>query len=126
MDKLLDETRTGPAYLRQPEIASMVVEAVHYNADVLAHYSLHAFAVMSNHVHILVTPHVPLPKLTRSLKGITSKRANEMLHMTGKPFWQEESYDRRVRDGREFERILHYIEWNPVRAGLVNEPCDYP
>jgi putative transposase len=49
-----------------------------------------------------------------------------MLQMTGKPFWQEESYDRRVRDGQEFERIRHYIEWNPVRAGLVCEARDYP
>jgi hypothetical protein len=75
-DRLLDESRTGPAYLRQAEIASMVVEAIHYNADVLAHYSLHAYVVMPNYVHILVTPFVPLPKLTKSLKGITAKRAN--------------------------------------------------
>ncbi|MDP8980695.1 MAG: transposase [Acidobacteriota bacterium] len=126
MDRLLDETRTGPAYLRQAEIAGMVVEAIHYAADVLRHYSLHAYAVMPNHVHILITPFVPLPKLTGSLKGITAKRANEMLRLTGKPFWQEESYDRLVRDGQEFLRIQRYIEWNPVRAGLVSEPCDYP
>ncbi len=125
-DRLLDETRIGPAYLRQPEIASMVVEAIHYSADVLAHYSLRAYAVMPNHVHILVTPFVPLPKLTKSLKGITTKRANEMLRLTGKPFWQEESYDRVVRNGQELERIQHYIEWNPVRAGLVHEARDYP
>jgi REP element-mobilizing transposase RayT len=102
------------------------MEAIHYNADVLAHYSLHAYVVMPNHVHILVTPFVPLPKLTKSLKGITAKRANEMLRLTGKPFWQEESYDRVVRDEREFDRIQHYIEWNPVRAGLVCEARDYP
>src|SRR6266404_400386 len=63
---------------------------------------------------------------TKSLKGITAKRANEMLRLTGKPFWQEESYDRVVRNGQELERIQHYIEWNPVRAGLVHEARDYP
>jgi putative transposase len=125
MDRLLDETRTGPAYLRMPEIASVVVEAIHYNAEVLRHYSLDSYVVIPNHVHILVRPHVSLPKLTRSLKGITGKNANELLHMTGKPFWQDESYDRVVRNSQEFERIQHYIEWNPVRAGLVNEPGDY-
>ncbi|HEY1493659.1 MAG TPA: transposase [Candidatus Solibacter sp.] len=125
MDRLLDEARTGPFYLRQPAIADMVVDAIQYNADVLHHYVLHAFAVMPNHVHVLVTPQVPLSKLTKSLKGITAKRANIMMSQTGKPFWQEESYDHVVRNGREFERICNYIEENPVRAGLVRTACEY-
>jgi len=43
--------------------------------------------------------------MTKSLKGITSKRANVMLALTGRRFWQEESYDHLVRHEREFERI---------------------
>src|SRR6202166_3781140 len=87
--------------------------------------SLHAFAVMPNHVHLLITPAVALPKLTKSLKGITAKRANSMLALTGRSFWQEESYDRLVRHEREFEKIRNYIEENPVRAGLVKEASEY-
>jgi hypothetical protein len=59
------------------------------------------------------------------LKGITAKRANSMLGLTGRPFWQEESYDHLVRNEREFEKIKHYIETNPVRAGLVMEANEY-
>ncbi len=125
MDKLLDETRTGPFYLRQPAIADMIVEAIEFNATVLGHYALHAFVIMPNHVHLLATPAVPLPKLTKSLKGITAKRANAMLRLTGTTFWQEESYDHLVRNAQEFERIRNYIEQNPVRAGLVRESSDY-
>src|SRR5271166_6260490 len=117
MDRLLDEARTGAFYLRQPAIADMIVEAIHYNADVLGHYRLDAFVVMPNHVHLLATPAVPLPKLTKSLKGITAKRANAVLGLTGRPFWQEESYDHVVRSEGEFEKIRRYIEENPVRAG---------
>ncbi len=84
-------------------------------------YALHAYAVMPNHVHMLATPSVPLPKLTKSLKGITAKRAKTVLTLTGKPFWQEESYDHLVRDQQEFERIRHYIEENPVRAGFARD-----
>src|ERR1019366_3760912 len=102
-------------------LADVVVEAIQYNADILGHYLLHAFVVMPNHVHLLATPAVALPKLTKSLKGITAKRANAMLALTGSPFWQEESYDHLVRHEREFEKIRHYIEENPVRAGLVRE-----
>jgi putative transposase len=126
MDRLLDEQTTGPLYLARPAIAALVVEAIHHNAEVLQHYQLHAFAVMPNHVHLLATPAIPLPKLTRSLKGITAKRANEIMALTGTHFWQEETYDREVRDQREFERIHLYIENNPVRAGLVQSANQYP
>jgi putative transposase len=125
MDRLLDEARSGPLYLRQPALADMVVEAIQYNATILGHYTLHAFVVMPNHVHLLVAPVVALPKLTKSLKGITAKRANAMLLLTGSSFWQEESYDHRVRQEREFEKIRNYIEGNPVRAGLVREASEY-
>jgi REP element-mobilizing transposase RayT len=125
MDRLLDEARTGALYLRQPAIADVIVDAVHYNSDILCHYALHAFVVMPNHVHMLATPTVELPKLTRSLKGITAKRANAMLSLTGQPFWQAESYDHLVRNEQEFQRIRGYIEENPVRAGLVTDATEY-
>jgi REP element-mobilizing transposase RayT len=124
-DRLLDEARTGAFYLRQPAVADMVVEAIQYNAIILGHYVLHAFVVMPNHIHLLATPAVALPKLTKSLKGITAKRANAMLGLTGKPFWQEESYDHMVRHEREFRKIRSYIEGNPVRAGLARDAREY-
>ncbi len=115
----------GPFYLRQPALADMVVEAIRYNAIELGHYRLWAFVVMPNHVHLLVTPVAPLPKITKSLKGITAKRANLMLALTGRSFWQEESYDHLVRHEGEFEKSRSYIEENPVRAGLVAEASKY-
>jgi len=125
MDRLLDQTRAGPFYLRQPELANMVVEAIHYGSTVFGHYTLHAFVIMPNHVHILITPHVELAKLTHSIKRFTAREANRILGLTGKRFWQDESYDRLVRDHSEFQRIQRYIENNPVRAGLVATPEEY-
>ncbi len=125
MDRLLDELRSGAFYLRQPDVADMTVEAILYNADILGHFALHAFVVMPNHVHLLATPAVAVPKLTKSLKGSTAKRANAMLALTGQPFWQEESYDHLVRHEPEFSKIRSYIEGNPVRAGLVTEAREY-
>jgi len=125
LDRLLEETRSGPLYLRQPAIAEMVVDAIRYNAEVLGHYVPHAFVVMPNHVHLLLTPCVALPQVTKSLKGITAKRANVVLGLTGQPFWQEESYDHLVRQEVEFQRIRRYIEQNPVRAGLATRASQY-
>jgi hypothetical protein len=40
-------------------------------------------------------------------------------------FWQHESYDHWVRDEEELERIVQYIEANPVDAGLAPRPHDF-
>jgi REP element-mobilizing transposase RayT len=125
MDRLLDNARTGPLYLRQPDIAAIVVDAIQYQECALGHYRLHNYVVMGNHVHILVTPRVDVSKLMQSLKRFTAKEANRMLNRTGQPFWQDESYDRLVRDETEFRRIQRYIEMNPVKAGLVDAPEDF-
>ncbi len=124
MDRLLDSARNGPLHLRRPEIANMTVEALHYHEKNLDHYDLHAYVIMANHVHILITPHVEVSKVMHSLKLFTGREASRVLGLAG-PFWQHESYDRLVRDGTEFQRIIRYIERNPVHAGLVTMPEDF-
>jgi len=126
MDRLLDRGESGPLYLRIPAIASLAVDAFFHGAENLRFYELHAYVVMANHVHLLITPHVDLAKITHSLKRFTAREANRILSVVGKPFWQDESYDRLVRDAAESQPIQRYIEYNPVRAGLVTLPEDYP
>ena len=92
MDRLLDNACIGPLYLRQPEIAERVVDAIRHR-DGQA-YQLHTYVVMPNHVHLLITPRAPLSKLMQSLKRFTAREANRILGLTGQPFWQDESYDR--------------------------------
>jgi len=125
MDTLLDQATTGPLYLRRPEIATLMVDALRYGEKQIFKYDLHAYVVMSNHVHLLITPREPLSKITHSLKRFTARKANELLGLTGQPFWQDESYDHLVRNAEGFERIVHYIENNPVRAGLAKNPADF-
>lgn len=111
-------------YLRQPEIAQVVVDAIHKGVD-LGHYRLGAWVVMANHVHLLIEPAIAPERLMKSLKGVTAREANRLLGRTGEPFWQKESYDHWVRNTNEFLKIKTYIENNPVKAGLVREPKDY-
>jgi putative transposase len=120
MDRLLDNGRTGPLHLQRPEIANLMVEAILYRNG--GAYELHNYVVMSNHVHLLITPHFAVSKLTQSLKRFTAREANLVLGLTGQPFWQDESYDRLVRNEQEFKRIANYIEMNPVHAGFVASP----
>jgi len=104
----------------------MVVDALLFGEQKLRNYDLHGWVVMPNHVHILITPNVALPKLLKALKGVTAREGNKILKRTGEPFWQHESYDHWVRDQRQFDRILRYIEDNPVRAGLCLSSAEYP
>jgi putative transposase len=126
MDRLLDTTRTGPLYLRQPEFAKMVVEAIQYEERDMKHCQLHSYVVMPNHVDLLMTPLVDVSKVTQSLKRFTAREGNRVLGLTGQPFWQDESYDRLVRNKAEFQRIASYIEMNPVKAGLAATPEEFP
>lgn len=125
MDRYLDRARAGPQFLKQPELASMIVECLHKGVA-LGHYTLDAFVVMANHVHVLLQPRIPPSRLLQSLKGFTAREANRTLGRTGSPFWQAESYDHWVRDEEEHRRIASYIETNPVKAGLVARAWEYP
>ncbi len=125
MDRLLDKGASGPLYLKRPEIAEFVVEALMESDRRFHRCELHAFAVMPNHVHLLATQLVPFAKWLGPLKGCTAYRANQDLGLRGKAFWQNESYDHVVRTDDEFRRIQRYIELNPVRAGLVERAEEF-
>jgi hypothetical protein len=66
-----------------------------------------------------------LAALIGKVKGSTAHAANLILGTTGEPFWQDDYFDRLVRDDT-FEDIRRYIEWNPVKAGLAMRPEDFP
>ena len=124
MDRILDSACSGPLFLRMPAVAKMVMDAIGYRDR--RTFQLHAFVVMPNHVHLLMTPLEAVSKVMQSLKRFTAREGNRMLGLTGQPFWQDESYDRLVRNDSEFERIVHYIERNPVTAGLAPTPGEFP
>ncbi len=126
VDRLLDQAGSGPLYLKDPRIARHIVRTLRRGEIELRQYTLYAFVVMANHVHVLLQPRVPMRRITNGVKGVTARVANQILGRTGQPFWQDESFDRWVRNEAEFERIRSYIERNPVAAGLVKKPEDWP
>jgi putative transposase len=124
LDRQLDAATSGPMFLRQEEIARLIVQSLHRGAE-LGHYKLGPYVVMANHVHVLLLPKIPADQLMKSIKGYTAREANRLLGRTGEPFWQKESYDHWVRNEEEWERIAKYIENNPVKARLVKRAEDY-
>jgi putative transposase len=121
-DHEMDNSMFGPVWLEDCRVAGAVADALLYGQDVRQFYELHAWVIMPNHVHVVFTPRVPVPVITRWLKGSTARTANRILGRTGQPFWWDESFDHRVRN---LERVTRYVENNPVAAGLVSCPGDW-
>ncbi len=89
--------------------------------------SIHAYVLMTNHVHLLVTPshQESLPKTLQSLGRRYVQYFNAMYDRTG-TLW-EGRYRATLIEGEEyFLTCCRYIELNPVRAELVKHPRDYP
>jgi REP-associated tyrosine transposase len=126
MDREADKAAFGPVWLRDARIAAVVANALRYGEEGRHFYVLRAWVVMPNHVHLLLQPRVALPGITRWLKGSTARNANLILRRTGEAFWQDESFDHRVRDEAELERLVRYVEGNPVSAGLVADASEWP
>ncbi len=124
MDRYLDTTSDGPLFLQDPEIARIVTDALRRGAE-MGSFDLGAWVVMRNHVHALLRPRQPATQVLQWLKGTTARAANQRLGRTGQSFWQRESYDRWVRSEEEYQRIVRYIEENPVKAGWAASASEY-
>jgi REP element-mobilizing transposase RayT len=109
----------GACHLRRREIAELVQSNLwHYDG---LKYRLLAWVNMPNHVHVLVEIwRLPMGKVLKSWKGYTAKQANKKLGTQG-PFWAEDYFDRFIRDEEPLGRVKHYIEANPLKAGLESE-----
>lgn len=115
----------GACWLRRPEVAALVQAAImHFDQK---RYVLHAWVIMPNHVHALVTALEGryLSGILHSWKSFTATSANRYLGRRGE-FWQADYFDRVMRDEAHFAATMDYIHWNPVKAGLCNKPEDWP
>ena len=115
----------GACGLKDGRVANMVQEnLLHFDG---VKYKLHAWVVMPNHVHFLVTPKEghALAEIAHSCKSFTAHEANKILNRSGR-FWFPEIFDRHVRNYEHFERTFDYIENNPVKVRLCKNASDWP
>jgi putative transposase len=85
-------------------------------------YKLHAFVVMPDHIHLLLTPiEITLERTVMLIKGGFSHRLGSKF-----PVWQRGFTDRRMRNKDDFITHRTYIHHNPVRQHLCQLPEDYP
>jgi len=85
-------------------------------------FLLHAFVVMPDHVHVLITPapDVSLEKAIQFMKGGFSFRLKSRF-----PAWERGHFDKRVPDKGSYDACVTYIHRNPVKARIVSNEMDY-
>jgi putative transposase len=80
-------------------------------------YLLHGFAIMPDHLHVLLTPSrdQTIERCMQCIKGGFSFQVRQ-LHKD--EVWQQHFHEHRVRDVEDFRNQLAYIASNPERRGL--------
>jgi REP element-mobilizing transposase RayT len=114
----------GKCYLRKREIAELVQDSLlYFDGD---RYKLISWTVMPNHLHLLLKPLAgnELSQIMHSLKSYTANESNKIFGRKGK-FWQEDYYDRYIRNYEHFVHTAKYIDMNPVKAGLCKNRNDW-
>lgn len=90
-------------------------------------FRLHEFVVMPDHVHLLLTPQSGL-----SVQEAVQQFKDTYCHAFREEFdsrmeiWEQTCAHRQIRDWADFQKCRRFIYQNPVHAGFVQRPEDYP
>ena len=82
-------------------------------------YELIAFAIMPNHIHLLLKQKVSLVNIVKYIKGKSAIELNKTLGRNGQ-FWARDYYDRAIRNEAHFSTVYRYILNNPLKANLTD------
>ena len=100
-----------------PAYARTAIESL-YSTQEIKPFFLHSFVIMPDHCHVLLR--VPSPM---TIAAVMNSYKRKVAFEIGKPFWQPRFH---LRIPRNPWIALEYIHMNPVKAGLVDDPADYP
>ncbi len=89
-------------------------------------YQLHAFVLMPDHFHALLTPSLKMTieRAVQYIKGGSARRIGKDLEFRF-PVWQRGFSDHRIRNAADFRTHLRYAENNPVRKRLAETSDSY-
>jgi putative transposase len=89
--------------------------------------AIHAYVLMSNHFHLLATPETAegIPTMMQSVGRRYVRYFNQQQERTG-TLWEGRYKSTLIQAERHLIACMVYIDLNPVRAGLVRDPADYP
>ncbi len=89
--------------------------------------AVHAYCLMTNHIHFLITPEEDETGISETMKVVGSRYAqyiNKRYNRTG-TLWEGRHRSSLVQEGKYLLSCYRYIELNPVRADMVSRPEEY-
>lgn len=89
--------------------------------------AIHAYVLMDNHFHLLVTPQNSdgLPQMMQAV-GTRYVRLFNDSHGRSGTLWEGRYKSTLIQTDRYLLACMAYIDLNPVRAGLTGQAADYP
>ena len=111
----------GECVLRDPRAARIVADALTRFDD--QRYVLFSWSVMPNHFHAVfrcIEPHA-LADVVQGWKSASVHRVNRALGRKGN-LWEEDYWDRTIRDEKHFRASVDYVLSNPAKVGLRDWP----
>jgi putative transposase len=86
------------------------------------------YCVMPDHVHFFASPAHDAARRLSSFGGLWKRSTKDRLRRVVLPEfdWQDEFFDHLLRSAASYSEKLDYVYQNPVRAGLVTDPADWP
>lgn len=89
-------------------------------------FAVLVYCLMPDHIHLLVEGMTDQSNFRRFVKRAKQHSGAAYALKYGKGLWQEGYYERVLRQDEDVRDVARYILWNPVRAGLVQTPAEYP
>jgi putative transposase len=122
--------RCQTGIILSPAERSITLDAIKYWHGIK--WQLNAAVVMPDHVHALAQPLFQkkgeafnLSEIIHSIKRFSARKINQARGVQSS-LWQDERYDRIVRDEAEFLEKWQYIRNNPVKINLTQTSEEYP
>ncbi len=124
VDRYLDQGY-GSCLLADDHHARVVADAIRFHDQ--RKYSILAWCVMPNHVHVLLelSENHTLRDIVHSWKSFTAHQINRRRGVQ-RTVWMADYFDRLIRNDAHRAATVAYIHGNPVRAGLVALPHEWP
>ncbi len=114
---------------RRPFVEENIVDVFSHKLRICAeahHCLVPIYCFMPNHLHILIQGREENSRIKQSIEEFKFSTGSWFHANKPELSWQKDYYDHIIRKSQDWRNQAFYIFQNPVRAGLVADPYDYP
>ncbi|HEY3093456.1 MAG TPA: transposase [Vicinamibacterales bacterium] len=113
-----------PVFVDDTAVALVMVELTRTADDVP--FSVIAYCFMPDHLHVLVEGTHPAADFREFVRIFKQRSAFQWRQQHGTVLWQRSYFEHVLREDEAMVGVARYLLENPVRAGIVERPEDYP